>query len=63
MVDSSSSFNHISCLTIQNIERVFGLIALVAQVLYGENESEGNTLIVDNDSTHHMNGHHNEFST
>ena len=40
---------------------MFGPAALVAQVSYGENESESNNWIVDNCSTHHINGHHNEF--
>jgi len=34
---------------------------IVARVSYGANESESNNWIVDNGSTHHMNGHHNEI--
>jgi hypothetical protein len=59
--DTSNSFARIFGSTIQSEKNVFGPTALVSQVSYGENVSEGNNWIVDNSSTHHMNGHHNEF--
>jgi hypothetical protein len=57
----SNSFEHISCSTNKSVENFVEPTALVAQVLYGGNESEGNNWNVDNGSTHHMNDDHTEF--
>jgi len=57
----SNSFENNSSSTNQSADNFVEPTALVAQVSYRGNESESNNCIVDNGSTHHMNGYHTEF--
>jgi hypothetical protein len=60
--DISNKFEHISGLIYHQYENAFEPIALVAQVSY-DNGDDTISWVIDNGSTHHMNGFAYEFLT